>query len=57
MANEKYNSCKYIPYGPIADVMPYLIRRAQENTAIAGQMSRELKLIRTEISRRKKQNG
>lgn len=44
---------KYLPYGPVSDVMPYLIRRAQENTSISGQMSRELKLIEKEISRRK----
>ncbi len=53
MAQGGYNACKYLPFGPVGDVMPYLIRRAQENTAIAGQMSRELKLIKKEIERRK----
>ncbi|MEN9522305.1 MAG: hypothetical protein RL065_682 [Bacteroidota bacterium] len=52
MANAGYNACKYLPFGPVGDVMPYLIRRAQENTAIAGQMSRELKLIKGEMNRR-----
>ncbi|MFM2224643.1 MAG: hypothetical protein RJA07_845 [Bacteroidota bacterium] len=52
MANSGYNACKYLPFGPVGDVMPYLIRRAQENTAIAGQMSRELKLIKAEMKRR-----
>ena len=45
LANAKYNVAKYVPYGPIKAVLPYLFRRAQENTAIAGQMSRELSLI------------
>ncbi len=53
MAQSGYNACKYLPFGPVGDVLPYLIRRAQENTAISGQMSRELKLIKQEISRRK----
>jgi proline dehydrogenase len=43
---------KYIPYGPVRDVFPYLVRRAEENTSIAGQSSRELQLINSEISRR-----
>ncbi|RRA98159.1 proline dehydrogenase [Larkinella rosea] len=43
---------KYLPYGPIADVIPYLMRRAQENSSVAGQTSRELFLIRKEIRRR-----
>ncbi|HUH34519.1 MAG TPA: proline dehydrogenase family protein [Moheibacter sp.] len=49
-----YNTSKYLPYGPIKKVMPYLIRRAQENTSVAGQTSRELLLIDDEIQRRKK---
>ncbi len=53
LANAGFNSCKYLPYGPVKEVMPYLIRRAQENTAIAGQMSRELRLIKEEKNRRK----
>lgn len=53
LADAKYNVVKYVPYGPIKAVLPYLFRRAQENTAIAGQMSRELSLIVKEIKRRK----
>lgn len=49
-----YNVAKYVPYGPVAAVMPYLIRRAQENTSVAGQSSRELQLIRKELKRRRK---
>ena len=48
-----YNVAKYLPYGPIKEVMPYLIRRAQENTSVAGQTGRELSLIEKEIERRK----
>ena len=44
---------KYLPFGPIQEVIPYLMRRAQENTAVSGQTSRELNLLRTERSRRK----
>ncbi len=51
-----YNIAKYLPYGPIKEVMPYLIRRAQENTSVAGQTGRELSLIEKEI-RRRKQNA
>ncbi|CAI8255416.1 MAG: Uncharacterised protein [Cryomorphaceae bacterium] len=49
-----YNVSKYVPYGPVKDVMPYLIRRADENTSIAGQMGRELTNIVAEKKRRKK---
>jgi proline dehydrogenase len=49
-----YNVAKYVPYGPVSAVMPYLIRRAQENTSVAGQSSRELQLIRKELRRRRK---
>jgi len=52
LANADYNVAKYVPYGPIKAVLPYLFRRAQENTAIAGQMSRELGLIVKEMRRR-----
>ncbi|GAA0543041.1 proline dehydrogenase family protein [Chitinophaga japonensis] len=52
LAHAGYNVSKYLPYGPVKDVMPYLIRRAQENTSIAGQMGRELSLIRKELKRR-----
>jgi len=53
LAHEGYNVAKYLPFGPVKDVMPYLIRRAEENTSVAGQTSRELTLIKTERSRRK----
>ncbi|MBC6988370.1 proline dehydrogenase family protein [Hymenobacter sp. BT491] len=53
LANAGYNTAKYVPYGPVEAVMPYLLRRADENTAIAGQSSREFLLIQKEISRRK----
>ena len=52
LAKANYNVAKYVPYGPIKAVLPYLFRRAQENTAIAGQMSRELGLIVKEKHRR-----
>ncbi|MFN8322521.1 MAG: proline dehydrogenase family protein [Chitinophagales bacterium] len=44
---------KYLPYGPVKEVIPYLIRRAQENTSVAGQTTRELSLIKKEVKRRK----
>ncbi|MGB5205323.1 MAG: proline dehydrogenase family protein, partial [Eudoraea sp.] len=43
----------YLPFGPVRDVMPYLIRRAEENTSVAGQTNRELELIKKERLRRK----
>ena len=55
LADAGYNVTKYLPYGPVKSVIPYLIRRAQENTAISGQMSRELKLITEEVHRREEQ--
>ncbi|MDK7375607.1 MULTISPECIES: proline dehydrogenase family protein [Weeksella] len=54
LAHLGYNIAKYLPYGPIKEVMPYLIRRAQENTSVAGQTGRELMLIEKELERRKK---
>ncbi len=54
LSNAGYNVAKYVPYGPVEAVLPYLIRRAQENTSIAGQMSRELGLILAERKRRQK---
>ncbi len=48
-----YNVAKYVPYGPVHEVMPYLIRRAEENTSVAGQTGRELGLLMREIKRRK----
>ncbi len=53
LANKGYNVAKYVPFGPVRDVMPYLIRRAEENTSVAGQTSRELNLLKTERKRRK----
>jgi len=53
LASNKYNVAKYLPFGPVRDVMPYLIRRAQENTSVAGQTSRELTLIKKEKERRR----
>jgi proline dehydrogenase len=47
-----YNVCKYVPYGPVKEVLPYLIRRAQENTSVKGQTGRELSLIIKEKQRR-----
>lgn len=52
LAHLGYNVTKYLPYGPIKSVIPYLVRRAQENTAISGQMSRELMLLSQEKTRR-----
>ena len=54
LANEGYNVAKYVPYGPVKNVLPYLIRRAEENTSVAGQTNRELALLKNEIQRRKK---
>ncbi len=53
LSNNKYNVTKYVPYGPLKEVMPYLIRRAEENTSVAGQTGRELSLLQEEIQRRK----
>jgi proline dehydrogenase len=53
LSKEGYNVAKYVPFGPVKDVMPYLIRRAEENTSVAGQTSRELNLLRQEKKRRK----
>ena len=53
LADSQYHVAKYLPYGPVKDVLPYLMRRAQENTSVAGQTGRELSLIQKEIKRRK----
>ncbi|WP_103864745.1 proline dehydrogenase family protein [Aquimarina sp. I32.4] len=53
VAEAGYNVAKYLPFGPVRDVMPYLIRRAEENTSVAGQTSRELNLLSQEKRRRK----
>jgi proline dehydrogenase len=55
LAANGYNVAKYLPFGPVRDVMPYLIRRAEENTSVEGQSSRELTLIARERARRKTQ--
>ncbi|EAZ80097.2 proline dehydrogenase family protein [Algoriphagus machipongonensis] len=55
LANAGYRVVKYVPYGPVEKVMPYLTRRASENSSIAGQSSREFELIKREMARRKKQ--
>lgn len=52
LADAGYNVAKYVPYGPVQDVVPYLIRRAQENSAISGDMNREYELIVREMKRR-----
>ncbi len=52
LANSGYHVAKYLPYGPVYDVIPYLLRRAQENTSVAGQTGRELSLIKKEMKRR-----
>lgn len=53
LANHDYNVSKYLPFGPVFDVVPYLIRRAEENTSVAGQTNRELSLIEAEVNRRR----
>jgi proline dehydrogenase len=53
LAKAGYQVAKYVPYGPVEAVMPYLLRRAAENTSVAGQSSRELTLIRKELKRRR----
>ncbi len=52
LAENGYNVAKYVPFGPVKDVMPYLIRRAEENTSVAGQTNRELTLLKQERERR-----
>ena len=53
LADAGFNIAKYVPFGPIREVMPYLLRRADENTSVAGQTGRELSLIMKELKRRK----
>lgn len=53
LAKEGFNVSKYLPFGPIRDVIPYLMRRAQENSSVSGQTGRELSLIKKELARRK----
>ena len=52
LAANDYNVSKYVPYGPVKDAVPYLIRRANENSSVTGQVSRELEMIKKEIKRR-----
>lgn len=52
LAKNGFNVSKYVPYGPVADSVPYLIRRAQENSSAAGHMSRELEMLKRELARR-----
>ena len=54
LAAHGFNTAKYVPYGPLREAIPYLIRRAEENTSVGGQTSRELELIREELRRRKR---
>ncbi len=53
LAHQGYHVAKYLPYGPVRHVVPYLLRRAEENTSVAGQSGRELSLITREVQRRK----
>lgn len=53
LAHAGYNVAKYVPYGPVQEVLPYLIRRTEENTSVAGQTGRELRLISEELQRRR----
>jgi len=53
LADAGYNVAKYVPYGPIKEVIPYLIRRAKENSSVTGEMGRELKYLSDEMKRRK----
>jgi proline dehydrogenase len=53
LAADGYNVSKYLVYGPVTEVLPYLVRRAQENASVTGEMGRELKMIREEIKRRR----
>jgi len=57
LSSAGYNVAKYLPYGPVKSVMPYLFRRAAENTSVKGQSGRELGLIAKEVKRRKKANN
>ena len=57
LSDAGYNVAKYVPYGPVKEVLPYLLRRADENTSVAGQTTRELGLIMTERKRRKLKKG
>jgi proline dehydrogenase len=53
LANAGYNVAKYVPYGPVKAVLPYLFRRAEENSAVTGKAGVELELVKRELRRRK----
>jgi proline dehydrogenase len=55
LALQGYNVAKYVPYGPVKHVLPYLLRRVEENSSVSGQTGRELALIEKELKRRKQQ--
>ena len=57
LAAEGFNVAKYVPYGPVRELVPYLIRRAEENSSIQGQSGRELGLLQDELKRRLTQTG
>ena len=52
LAGKGYNTAKLVPFGPVTDVVPYLLRRAEENSSVEGQTNRELMLLNGEIDRR-----
>jgi proline dehydrogenase len=54
VAHANYHVAKYVPFGPVKEVLPYLLRRADENTSVAGQTGRELSLLMKELDRRAK---
>ena len=54
VAHANYHVAKYVPFGPVKEVLPYLLRRADENTSVAGQTGRELSLLIKELDRRAK---
>jgi proline dehydrogenase len=56
MAVQGLNVSKYLPFGPISEVIPYLMRRAEENTSVNGQTNKELVLLKKELARRKSKN-
>ena len=57
LSHHGFNVAKYVPYGPVSAVIPYLTRRAQENSGMAGQMGRELGLITKELKRRRQEKS
>ncbi len=57
LARRGYNAAKYMPYGSVAEVVPYLLRRARENSSLAGEVSRELRMLRAEVRRRGLRGG